>query len=792
MSQPTVASYFNTRKRAAHDALGGAGRNKVLVVENLTAHTIGNLTNSSLNSDHQKLRFVVANDNNFTLKNIEIAGKDNGGGANANPDPLEMGRRITRTSRAIKRIGPVELDEKTKALLSSAQPKLVSFIKKGNLSPQKRVHTASPSKHPAVPEKKMASPKKDDNGGVAASVPAPVEFSPRNSLNNVTKAPTKATVTKKLQLGKDKDSMSLADIRNKLLQHPRLPELKTQLNNIQSGLDRMDRLRKERLEGKKPADSSVVSAKNLQQFSTIDVEVMVSPKKATISPSKLLRTPKKDASNSQSPSKNVTPKSVSALMSPIKDPSVGTPITASPKKLPAYQRFHNLVEAGTPTLQLPFKYRSLLELFKCTDTVCSMYHNRKEQITFKKLKPAVQRMARKNFFESHLAQIQFLFPTAFSLSQEMTKNYGSATKHETYQLVIRPNIEEDAEHAKKSEETDFLRTISKQSVNPQALLERYQHFRRLLLEKTKDAHEAFLLSLDPPLNIERKKIVRWHADFDLESCPDIEKAELPQPPNVEKFSSAREVLSTARNLFSCGTAMDRALARLEEKKKQDVAATASSTSQSTPATMENQKPVEIKEEIPSSSSSTSVPPAVTNDPTEHLLRNVPKALLEKIKAKQAAKALDQMTRRPSQEKEAMKYSRLPEIARHLRNVFVTERKNVLPLETPLVKIENSYRGKLTLQELEEHIRMIAQLVPFWLTLPEVRKVKYAKIAKDCDLSKVLGVLERKANEAVHENEPSTEPDTKRSLLTNFTAEKSSAIELNTSCDSSATFQMRSV
>ncbi|XP_035906543.1 DNA replication factor Cdt1 isoform X1 [Anopheles stephensi] len=740
MSQPTVASYFNTRKRAAHDALGGAGRAKVLVLENSSAHTVTNLTNSSLNSDHEQLRFVVANDNNFTLKSIEAAGKDNGG-ANQFPDPADLGRRVTRASRAIKRIGPVDLDEKTKALLASAQPKLVSFIKKGNLSPQKRAHAASPSKRPVVPEKKVASPEKVQAVGGSAA-PPPVEFSPRNNINNVAKAPTKPTVARTLQMGKDKDSLSLADIRTKLLQHPRLPELKTKLNAIQSGLDKVERLRKERLEGKsKPSLSPAVAAKNLQQFSTLDVEVMVSPKKSIASPSKLLRTPTKDASNSLSPSKNVTPKRISALMSPIKDPSAGTPIQASPKKLPAYQRFHNLVEAGTPTLQLPFKYRSLLELFKCTDTVCSMFHNRKEQITFKKLKPAVQRMARKNFFESHLAQIQFLFPNAYNLSQEMTKNYGSATKHETYQLVIRPNIAEGAEATKQSQEADFIRTLPKQSVNPQALLERYQHFRRLLLEKTKDAHETFLRALDPPLNIDRNKLVRWHADFDLESCPDIEKAELPQPPNVEKFSSARDVLSTARNLFSCGTAMDRALARLEEKKKQEATAGAGAVASTTTksAEPEDKKPVLVKEEQPTKS---------TTDPTEHLLRNVPKALLEKIRAKQAAKALDQMTRRPSQEKEALKYSRLPEIARHLRNVFVTERKNVLPLETPVVKIENSYRGKLTLQELEEHIRMIAQLVPFWLTLPEVRKVKYAKIAKDCEMSKVLDVLERKANEAV--------------------------------------------
>ncbi|KAL9700606.1 hypothetical protein quinque_004047 [Culex quinquefasciatus] len=107
-----------------------------------------------------------------------------------------------------------------------------------------------------------------------------------------------------------------------------------------------------------------------------------------------------------------------------------------------------------------------------------------------------------------------------------------------------------------------------------------------------------------------------------------------------------------------------------------------------------------------------------------------------------------MTRRPSQEKEAITYGRLPEIARHLRNVFVTERKSVLPLEAALAKIENSYRGKLTLRDLEEHLKIMAQLVPFWLTLTEVRKTMYAKISKDCDLGKVVTLLEKKANETL--------------------------------------------
>ncbi|XP_053675956.1 DNA replication factor Cdt1 [Anopheles nili] len=741
MSQPTVASYFNARKRAAIDTLDLAGKNKVLVLEaTCTVNTTDDLTNSSLNSDHKNLRIVLANDKKFILKNADIGGRINGNSSSEPSGPL--GRRVTRASRGIKRNGPTELDEKNKALLSSSQPKLVSFLKRGNLSPQKRAYTASPTKQAsAVPEKKIASPKKAE-----ISIPKMAEFSPRNNIKNIENATSRASAIRALPLGKDKDAMSLEEIRNKLLAHPRLPELKTKLNQLQSGLDKMERLRNQRLEGKKPPVSPTKAAKNLQKFATLDVEVMVSPKKTTISPSKLLRTPIKNAENSTSPSKNVTPKRMSALMSPIKEPSACTPITASPKKLPAYQRFSALAEAGTPTLHLPFKYRSLLELFKCVDTVCAMFHNRKEQITFKKLKPAVQRMARKNFYESHLAQIQFLFPEAFQLSQEMTKNYGSATKHETYQLVIRPNIEENTEQTKKLHDTDFIRTIQNQSLNPQALIERYQKLRRMLLEKTKDAHHAFLQSLDPPLNIDRNKIVRWHADFELENCPDIEKAELPQPPNVEKFSSAKDILSTARNLFSCATPMERALERLQQKKKQEMAA--AEASKTLVSEVDDKTKIDIKLEKPATITSADMQETTPKDPAELLLKNVPKALLEKIRAKQAAKALEQMTRRPSQEQQAIKYSRLPEIARHLRSVFVTERKNVLPLETPVVKIENSYRGKLTMQDLEEHIRMIAQLVPFWLTLPEVRKVKYAKIAKDCDLAKVLNVLEQKANEAV--------------------------------------------
>lgn len=650
MSQPTVAAYFNTRKR-------------------VTA------TTDDSSSASTRAKNAIADGTSPAAAASQKAG--------ATPET----RRVTRATRSIKRIGAVTVDEKTREMLE--QPKLVKFLKMGTLSPKKRART-----NPAEPVK-MAS---------AVASPAKTEFGAANSAGNVDrgmKTPTKVVPVAPIP---SVSEMSMDQIKAKLSRSARLAELKTSLNKLQSGFDKLDRMEKVRLEEtrKKPVPPSPgTAARNLKEFQTLEVEVPVSPQKAFSSPTKLLhRTPTKASHSSlMSPQKStVTPKRLSALMSPIKTPSAATPVTASPTKLPAYQRFQTLAESGRPALQLPYKYRCLGELFKCIDTVCAMFYNRKEQITFRKLKPAVQRMARKNFHESHLAQIKTLFPDAFILSQELTKNYGSATKNETYQLVIKPNVEEKPSKP-VDEDANVIRNAQNQSMNPQVMTERCQKFNRMLLAKAKEAHEQFLLGLDPPMRIPKEKLTRWHPEFDLESCPDVAQAALPQPPNVERFSSAKDVLSTARNLFNCGTAMERALDRLEEKKRQDAI-----NAESTTAT------------------STAVQPPKTDDPIQSALKNVPKSLLEKIRAKQAAKALDQMTRRPSQEQEAIRYGRLPEIARHLRNVFVTERKNVLPLETTLVKIENSYRGKLTLRELEEHLQMMAKLVPFWLTQRDRKSV----------------------------------------------------------------------
>lgn len=46
------------------------------------------------------------------------------------------------------------------------------------------------------------------------------------------------------------------------------------------------------------------------------------------------------------------------------------------------------------------------------------------------------------------------------------------------------------------------------------------------------------------------RLTRWHPRFNVDEVPDIEPAELPQPPTTETLATAQEVLARARSLMS--------------------------------------------------------------------------------------------------------------------------------------------------------------------------------------------------------------------------------------------------
>ncbi|XP_010716486.1 DNA replication factor Cdt1-like [Meleagris gallopavo] len=106
-----------------------------------------------------------------------------------------------------------------------------------------------------------------------------------------------------------------------------------------------------------------------------------------------------------------------------------------------------------------------------------------------------------------------------------------------------------------------------------------------------------------------------------------------------------------------------------------------------------------------------------------------------------------MTRAAGQEERLAVLGRLPAMARILRGVFVAEKKPALPLELACVRLADSYPTQMAAGEMEKHLRLLAELLPDWVTIHALRTDTYIKLDKNVDLSLVTERLEKAAKEA---------------------------------------------
>lgn len=512
-------------------------------------------------------------------------------------------------------------------------------------------------------------------------------FASKVNASNITKTtqPSKSELVTSAR-----KELSLGDIRKKLASSSRLAELKASAERLSKGIQQLK-------------DGSEKQGK-LKEFKSIDVEVPSSPSKRANKIQNELMSPKKEVlpgAVQQRPF--ISPRKV--VVSPVKSPS----------KVPAYIR-HAALASSSASLPLPHHYRFLAELFRGMETVVSLLYNRNEKITFAKLKPSVQDMLKRNFTEKHLAQIKHLVPDFYNFEVQKIKNFTTSSQKEAFELIISPNFPNDIK-----------------IMNPSVLLERRRYFFDTLLQVVKKHHAQYLLNLDPPMVIPDNKLTRWHPEFEIEKVPEIESAKLPEMPNAEKFSTAQDVLSKARELFKCNTKMERALEKLAQAKARGL------TDQEKAATGIKDQPTQnasTQASQPSTSGVTILNPA---------LRNLPASLLEKVKAKQAAKALEAMTRSSEHEQNYLIYSRLPDLARTLRNIFVTERKNVLALNIILSKLDSSFKSKVSSNDLQRDIKELTEQVPDWIKLHDIRNTTYLKLDRNAELKNITSKLEASAD-----------------------------------------------
>lgn len=373
-------------------------------------------------------------------------------------------------------------------------------------------------------------------------------------------------------------------------------------------------------------------------------------------------------------------------------------------KAPAYQRFHNLAQDVPPGLTLPFKYKVLAEMFRSMETIVSMCFNRSETVTFAKVKQGVQELMRKKFEQRNIGQIKTVYPSAYKFRQEKgIPTWSDSVKKSIYQLTIDPVFE-----GGDNSEGQTQLTASR-------MLLRRRIFNRNLTNTVKQYHKAFLASLHPPMHVPDNKLTRWHPRFNVDEVPDIDAAELPQPPDFEKLTTAQEVLDKARSMMT--PKMEKALANMALKSVDTAMA----------ATME-QKQLNVASPRPSPSSA---------------LKGVSQSLLERIRTKEAQKIQAAMTRSPAQTEHLHMMRRLPELARILRNVFVAEKKAALNITVACNRMIDSYRSSMPLGDMEKHLRLLADIVPDWLSVHIIRKDVYLKLNKNVELFTVVEKIEKK-------------------------------------------------
>ncbi|XP_038155300.1 DNA replication factor Cdt1 isoform X2 [Cyprinodon tularosa] len=380
--------------------------------------------------------------------------------------------------------------------------------------------------------------------------------------------------------------------------------------------------------------------------------------------------------------------------------------------LPGYQRYHTLAQAVPPGLTLPYHYKTLAEMFRNMDTVVAMLYNRSETATFTKIKQGVQDMMHKRFEESHVGQIKTVFPEAYEFKQEKNvPTFNSNISKGSYQLTVEPLLRSDQNEARPA-------------LSAARLLERRQIFHQNLVSIVKQHHRAFLSSLVPAVSVPEDKLTRWHPRFNVDSVAAITASSLPQAPRSEKVSTAQEVLEKARSLIT--PKMEKALvsvARKAEEKNGEGTKPGCTQNPTVPAT-----PASAAAQVPSA------------------LKGVSQSLLDRIRAKEVQKLQAAMTRNPAQEERLLMMSRLGELARILRNVFVSEKKAALTMEVACNRMVASYRSALSPGDMEKHVRLLAEVAPDWLSVHLVRKDFYLKLNKSEELSIVLDKLNRRLKE----------------------------------------------
>lgn len=271
MSQPSVAAFFHSRKRAAVDDIFAA-KNKITATS--TTDQLANLATTGTNKGANK----IFDSTSVPISEIHHESPQNADAPPKVASPFELqtrsGRRTptpqpasaasTRPKRCLKRT----TSDARKAAPSntSVQPKIVKFTLAGHLSPKK----------------KMISRDGSTPSGSCVNIFGPKESNVDRGLRTPTKEEQHARVAAD-KAAEVRNKLSLDDIKARITRSVRRPELLASLGRMnaleesrQKILNRKESklVDKHSLSDQQSDRAARILGKSLKSFETIDLEVL--------------------------------------------------------------------------------------------------------------------------------------------------------------------------------------------------------------------------------------------------------------------------------------------------------------------------------------------------------------------------------------------------------------------------------------------------------------------------------------------------------------------------------------
>lgn len=257
MASPSIASYFNVRKRAAADDIVNA-RNKI--------SRLDGSNESSIRAQNLVERAILAKnklvDADTFGTNTSATTVSNANAIESVPSQAKVPIEKRTTRRTTKRTASTSNDTTTKESLK--QPKIVKFTLGGSLSPRKK-STSSPAK---------AFKSIERNASTDAISTTPTKQPKTDEVTPSASVPNKANIVHKSVTNVRKE-LSFDDIKSKIGRSSRLNELKAQLTK-QKQLEEQYQACIDKRNAKQKASNSPakLNGQSLKEFDTIELEVL--------------------------------------------------------------------------------------------------------------------------------------------------------------------------------------------------------------------------------------------------------------------------------------------------------------------------------------------------------------------------------------------------------------------------------------------------------------------------------------------------------------------------------------